>query len=88
MIGPTYSNADEHEIVEITGISGNTITFTPALAFNHYGAGSVTINNNVGKLDTRAAVGHITRKIRFISGEDSGWGYQLQNYGYSDTYFD
>ena len=88
VIGPTYSNADEHEVVTIDDISGNTVTFSPPLAYNHYGAGSVTISNSVGTLDTRAAVGHLTRKIRFMSGEDSGWGYTLHIFGYQDTYFD
>lgn len=61
----------------ITTISGNTVTFTPVLAFTHYGAADLTINNSFGTLDTRATVGHVTRNIKFISGPDSGWGYTI-----------
>ena len=66
--------------MQITGIADNTITFTPALKFTHYGSGSVTINNTIGQLDTRAAVGHVTRNIKVVSGPESGWGYTIVDY--------
>lgn len=69
----------------ITAISGTTVTFTPALKFTHYGASEATITNAVGTLDTRAAVGYLTRSIKIVSGADSGWGYQLIAYGYMDN---
>lgn len=87
-IAPSFSNAAEHEIVTITAISGTTVTFTPALQYNHYGASGATITKSMGTLDTRSAVGHVTRRIRFISGSDSGWGYRVHVFGYMDTYFD
>ena len=86
VIGPSFTSADEHEKLTITSISGSTVSFTPALQFNHYGANSKTIDNDYGTLDTRAAVGHLTRNIKFISGSDSGWGYTLHVYGYRDTF--
>ena len=35
-------------------------------------------------MDTRSAIGHLTRSIKIISGEDSGWGYSLVGYGFND----
>ena len=64
----------------ITGINGNEISFSPALNYTHYGAAGVTISNNIGTLDTRAMVGHVTRNIKFLSGEDKGWGYTINIY--------
>ena len=58
--------------------STNTITFTPALNFTHYGATGATVTNAVGTLDTRAAVGLISRNIKISSGADEGWGYQMK----------
>jgi hypothetical protein len=77
VIAPTFSNSREYERITITGVNSNTITFTPPLAFVHYGAPSVTINNSFGTLDTRATVGHVTRNIKFESGPDQGWGYSI-----------
>lgn len=64
----------------ITAISGTTVSFTPALAYTHFGDPSVTISNHIGTLDTRASVGHVTRNIKFISGPDNGWGYSVMVY--------
>jgi hypothetical protein len=50
------------------------------LKYTHYGAADVTINNYVGVLDTRATVGHVTRNIKFVSGDDQGWGYTVVVY--------
>ncbi len=60
----------------------NTITFTPSLNYTHYGDSSVTINNSIGTLDTRAAVGLLTRNIKIVSNED--WGYQTLINGYNN----
>ncbi len=65
--------------------SATNVSFSPALNFTHYGASSATINNAIGTLDTRASVGHVTRNIKFISGDDDGWGYQVIFNGYLDT---
>lgn len=62
----------------------DTINFLPTLNFTHFGATGVTVNNTVGTLDTRAAVGHITRNIKIISGADQGWGFQMIVQGYFD----
>ncbi len=64
-------------------ISGKTITFTPALQFEHYGAATATISNTYGVLDARSAVGLLTRNIRITNASDSnGWGCRVLNYGY------
>lgn len=52
------------------------------MLYKHYGSPTTTISNSIGVLDTRAAVGHITRNIKIISGADEGWGFQLLIYGY------
>ena len=69
----------------ITAINSKTVTFTPSLEYNHYGAASSTIEKEYGTLDTRARVGHLTRNIKFVAGADSGWGYTLVQYGFMDT---
>lgn len=66
--------------MQITDIVDNTVSVTPALNYAHYGSVSITISNNVGQLDTRTSVGHVTRNIKFVSGPDSGWGYTVVNY--------
>jgi hypothetical protein len=81
-LAPSFFKSREYEKLTITGISGNVVTFTPALKYDHYGDASVTINNNYGTLDTRASVGHITRNIKIVSGPDAGWGYSLIVYQY------
>lgn len=55
------------------------------LDHDHYGDSGTTISNDYGTLDTRAAVGHITRNIKIIPGTDSGWGYRLLGYGFLDV---
>lgn len=40
----------------------------------------MTISNEVGELDTRTSVGHVTRNIKFVSGPDEGWGYTIVVY--------
>lgn len=80
VIAPSFFNSREYERVTITGITGNVVSFTPALAYAHFGDPSVTISNSVGTLDTRASVGHVTRNIKFVSGPDSGWGYTIVVY--------
>lgn len=70
--------------MEITGISGNIITFTPGLAYEHYGSGSTTIENSYGLLDTRSAVGLLTRNIKVTPGPDpDNWGCRILVYGYN-----
>lgn len=82
MLSPSFSQSTEYERVTITAISSTSklVTFTPALAYTHYGADSVTISNSIGELDTRSTVGHVTRNIKVVSGADSGWGYTLVVY--------
>ena len=64
--------------------TSNEISFTPPLRFNHYGAPDVTISNQYGTLDTRTAVGHLTRSIKITPGPDIGWGFRLLGYGFRD----
>ena len=70
--------------ITATNPTTNTITFTPALNFTHYGATGVTVTNSVGTLDTRASVGYLSKKIQITSGADQGWGYQMIFNGYND----
>ncbi len=77
VIAPSFFSSREYERVTITAISGLTVSFSPALAYTHFGDPSITISNSFGTLDTRASVGHVTRNIKFVSGADSGWGYSV-----------
>lgn len=67
----------------ITAISGTTITFTPALLFEHYGAATTTVENSYGVLDARSAVGLLSRNIKVTPGPDpDNWGCRILVYGY------
>ena len=50
MIGPSRTVTDEHEIMTIGSISGNTVNLTTPLAFDHYGAPNPTIVKDIGTL--------------------------------------
>jgi hypothetical protein len=80
VIAPSFSDRTQYERVKITAINGNIISFSPALKYSHYGDTGLTINNIYGTLDTRAAVGHVTRNIKIVSGADEGWGYTITVY--------
>lgn len=66
-------------------MSGNTVTFTPALVYEHYGAATTTIENSYGVLDTRSAVGLLSRNIRVSPAPDpNNWGCRVLVYGYNE----
>ncbi len=73
VIAPTHETYDEGEEVTLTDVSpdGLVLSFTPALAFDHYGEQS-TYDNGVSTwtLDERGEVGLLTRNIT-IQGDDS-----------------
>jgi hypothetical protein len=70
--------------VKITAISGNTVTFTPALLYDHFGDDNPTIVKSFGTLDTRASVAHLTRNIKFTTGPSNDWGFTFIQFGYYD----
>ena len=80
VIGPSFSDSYQTEYVTITGISSNTVTFTPPLQYDHYGANSQTIE----EIDSRTPVGHLTRNIKITTGDDKEWGYRILTYGYME----
>lgn len=67
----------------ITAITQNVVTFTPPLKYSHFGAIDPTIVKSYGILDMRAAVGHLTRNIKIVAGEDTNWGFTMIQFGYS-----
>lgn len=84
VVGPTYSGSTEDEIITITAINGNTISFDTPLVYEHYGAGAPIINK-YGVLDTRAGVGLLSRNIKITKGPDAnGWGCRVLAYSYSE----
>ena len=86
VIGPSYSGRKEDEKVQIKGISGTTITFTPALQYQHYGASGTTISNDYGVLDARSTVGYLSRNVKISSGPDpNNWGCRILVYSYLST---
>jgi hypothetical protein len=88
-IAPSYSSPTQYEEVTIQGISGTTITFTPALQYEHYGDISTTLTNEYGTLDARSAVGHLTRNIKISGGADvHGWGAHVLILGYTQIFSD
>lgn len=79
-IASTSQNYDQYEKVQITAISSDTISFTPALIYNHFGDNVVSTTK--GQLDMRAEVILLTRNVK-ISGDSVGnWGCTIQTIGY------
>lgn len=58
------------------------IVFTPPLNYTHYGSSLPIIRNGL-TIDTRAAIGHLTRNIKIINGNSTTWGFHILTYGYS-----
>jgi hypothetical protein len=68
VIAPSGFEADEYDLVTITAVNGNSVSFEPALQHAHWGS----IQTFEGKaLDQRAAVGLLTRNITIRGAEDS-----------------
>lgn len=68
VIAPSGFNPLEAESVTITAVSGTTVTFTPALAYKHWGA----LQTIEGKtVDHRAEVGLLTRDVVIQGAADS-----------------
>jgi hypothetical protein len=60
IIAPSSFDAEDYDLVTISSVTGNTVNFTPALRFEHWG----TLQTFDGKtLDQRAAVGLLSRNI-------------------------
>lgn len=73
-IAPTGFDTFQAEAMTITGISGRTVTFTPALRYPHWGVVQ-TYDGTV--IDARAAVGVLTRNIVIqgdAASDASGYG--------------
>ncbi|MFD2588866.1 G8 domain-containing protein [Croceitalea marina] len=67
-IAPSGYEPYEAEELTITGINGNSISFTPALQYAHYGE----LQEYEGKiLDERAEVAMLTRNVRIQGADDS-----------------
>ena len=60
-------NGDQAEVVTVSGASGNTVNFTPALKYSHYGQTQSVAGQT---LDERAEVGLLTRNV-VVQGEMS-----------------
>lgn len=69
-------------MVTITAISGNTLTISPALKFNHYGHNDATLAKAGYVLDTRTGVAHLNRNIKITAGPDNGWGFTLVQHSF------
>lgn len=85
VLSPSFSTYNQYESVTIQTVNADgSITLTTPLAYTHYGSGSITIDNNYGKLDTRTRVGHVNRNIKIVPGTDAGWGFTVVVYGFQD----
>ncbi|KAM3144665.1 hypothetical protein pb186bvf_003272 [Paramecium bursaria] len=84
VIGPSGSDPTQTEEAIIESIVDNNISLLSPLKYYHYGAPSITIIlEDLGQLDMRAVVGHLSRNIRIISGQNQnqyGCQIQVQNY--------
>lgn len=85
VLSPSFSTYSEFETVTIQTINADgSITLAAPLTYTHYGSGSLTIDNNYGKLDTRTRVGHVNRNIKIVPGPDVNWGFTVAVYGFQD----
>ena len=85
VLSPSFSTYSKFETVTIQTINADgSITLAAPLTYTHYGSGSLTINNNYGKLDTRTRVGHVNRNIKIVPGPDVNWGFTVAVYGFQD----
>jgi len=86
VLSPSFSKSTEHErkVIQSVNLDGS-VTLTTPLSYTHYGASTITINNNYGTLDTRTRVGHLSRKILIATGPNSGYGFTVVIYGYFDS---
>lgn len=82
-IAPSFSGQTEFEKVTITAINSTNVTFTPALQHAHFGDVNETIVKSFGTMDMRAGVGHLSRNIKIVAGDNSTWGFNLVQFGYS-----
>ncbi|KAM3135691.1 hypothetical protein pb186bvf_012217 [Paramecium bursaria] len=87
IIGPSGSDPLQTEEGTIQSIDDNSITLQQPLQFSHYGSTSQTINQqNIGILDMRAIVGHLTRNIKIISGQNqNGYGCRITVEKYNEN---
>lgn len=83
VIGPTFKNPNATDRVTITALTSTSVTFSQALNWTHYGD-ATPLTNSYGTLDMRAAVGHITRKLKIVAGADAGYGFRVLVYGMMD----
>jgi hypothetical protein len=84
-IAPSFADSTQYETLVITAINGNNISFSPvALAYDHYGNSSITINNTIGTMDMRAAVVLLDRNIKIVAGTDRNYGFRVATYGFLD----
>ncbi|NJR44071.1 hypothetical protein HC761_01010 [bacterium] len=68
IIAPSSIDAEEFDLVQITAINGQQVSFTPALRYAHWGQ----LQNYGGKvLDERAAVGLLSRNVTLQSAGDA-----------------
>ena len=77
VIGPSFSDPQQSEYVTITTISNTSVGFDPPLKHDHYGSPS----DRLGKVDSRTAVGSLTRNIKIMAGDR---GFRMLVYGYQE----
>jgi hypothetical protein len=82
VLGPSGRDPEQHEKHTIQFIEGKVISLEDPLQFDHYGAEDITIDKgDIGKLDMRAGVGHLTRNIRIRGTHDQhNWGCRVLIY--------
>jgi len=78
VIGPSERNASHSEVFTIQDWSddgnGNAqIVLDGSIEFYHYG-GDQVFETEIGELDMRAEIGHLTRNIIFEGTDEDGWG--------------
>ena len=74
VIGPTGFDGTELEVVTVASVSGNTVTLTAPLKYNHWGGDS--FGANYGLIDFAARVAKMNRNIQ-INGGSSSYGGRL-----------
>ena len=70
--------------MEIASISDDIVYLTEPLNYTHFGDDFLTVYESFGEIDARAGVGHLSRNIKIVAGDDESWGYRILTYGYTE----
>lgn len=76
-VGPTGFDRTEGELCTINSVSASRTFVAASAVASHFGEPDVTILSQYGNIDTRAAVGHVTRNIQIKQTGNNTFGFAV-----------